>query len=104
MKKLARYGVSLGTAAVLIAAAFAPAMAASTSITDPAGDTPDIRRLTLNNKNPELTFKQKYANIEYVQVDTFYIKWGAEKHYYVNLGNYDGDPALERRLTLVNGD
>jgi hypothetical protein len=79
-----------------------PALAATTSVTDPAGDSdPDILKLTLANRQAKVVLKQKYADIDLVQAESLFIKWGKATHYRVNIGNYDSDPALEKRLWLV---
>ena len=91
-------------AALAVLATAAPAFAETVYVTDAAGDTPDIRRLTLDNRQSTVVLKQKYADLDFVQVESLYIKWGDATHYRVNIGNYDADDALEKRLWLVTAD
>ena len=82
-----------------------PAFADTTSVTDANDEIdPDIRKLTLANRESAVVLTQKYEELDFVQVATYYIKWGEPQHYFVNQGNYDEDNAWETRLTFVKAD
>jgi hypothetical protein len=87
-----------------VAVSTGPSFAATTSVTDPSGDYPDIRKLTLENKQTKVVLTQKYTDIELVQVETLYIKWQGTTYYRINRGNYDDDPQAEVRFILVTED
>jgi hypothetical protein len=104
MSRLSRATALASTVALFVVVLASSALAATTTVTDPSGDTPDIRRLTLDNRQWKVVMKQKYEDIALVQVESLYIRWGKATHYRVNIGNYDSDDALERRLWLVTTD
>ncbi len=99
MRRVVVTGMVVGVLALA-----APAGAAVTSVTDAKGDYPDILKLTLDNQQSKVVLKMKYDNVKDVMVDTFYIKWGDATHYRLNLGNYDSDDQLEKRLSLSTND
>jgi len=105
MRIFGRMAVTAGVAVAGLGLA-APAFANVTSVSDPEGDVPDIVRLSVNNKQAAVVLTQTYVDIELVQVESLYIMWGGAKHYRINRGNYDEDPALETRFILVtpNGE
>jgi hypothetical protein len=100
MLKLLRVGITVGAVAAALLVPLAPAGADSTSVSDAEGDLPDILKLTLDNQQSQVVFKQKFASLDDVMVESLYIKWGESTHYRVNTGNYDEDVALETRLWL----
>jgi hypothetical protein len=59
------------------------AIAASGHITDPAGDLPDIRRLTYDNAQRKVEMTVKFARVADAQNRSFYIQWGKPKKYQV---------------------
>ena len=71
-------------AAVAALALFLPASAhaASGSVSDPAGDYPDILKLTYANKSAKVVMTMKYAGAR-PQNESFYIKYGEPKNYQV---------------------
>ena len=95
-----RLAVVLAAFCVFLGAA--PALAATTSVTDASGDYPDIRKLTLANNEHAVVLKQRYAELDEVQTESLLIKWGDQTHYKVSRANYDSDVALETRLLLVS--
>ncbi|MCA1713482.1 MAG: hypothetical protein LC789_18330 [Actinobacteria bacterium] len=68
---------------LVLATGLASAAAADTgSLTDPAGDYPDIRRLSYNNAETRVVIAMKYAELDDVQNHSFYMKW-ADGYYQV---------------------
>jgi hypothetical protein len=59
------------------------AVAASGSVTDPAGDFPDIRRLSYSNATSQVVMTMRYASLADVQNESFYIRWGTSASYQV---------------------
>ena len=71
------------TAAViaLSLAGTATAYADSGSITDPAGDYPDIVKLAYNNADSKVVMKLTYSEVA-AQNESFYMRWGSEDEAY----------------------
>jgi len=61
----------------------APAAAAGGYITDPAGDYPDIRRLSYTNAATKVVMVMRYTNVQDAQNESFYIRWGTKSYYQV---------------------
>jgi hypothetical protein len=59
-----------------------PAGAATGSVADPAGDFPDIRRLSYTNANARVVMTMRYTRLAAVQNQSFYIHWGTSPAYY----------------------
>jgi hypothetical protein len=68
-------------AVVLLPAPYA--IAASGHITDPAGDLPDIRRLSYDNAQRKVEMTLKFGSVAEAQNRSFYIQWGKPKKYQV---------------------
>lgn len=66
--------VLLAAAGLVVCAA--PAQAASGSLTDPRGDTPDIVKLAYNNAATRVQMTMTYADIRFVDNESFYLAWG----------------------------
>ena len=71
------------TAAViaLTLAGTATAYADSGSITDPAGDYPDIVKLAYNNADSKVVMKLTYSEVA-AQNESFYMRWGSDDEAY----------------------
>jgi hypothetical protein len=62
----------------------APAASAATgSVSDPAGDFPDIRKLSYNNATGKVVMTMRYASLDDAQNQSFYIRWGTSANYQV---------------------
>jgi hypothetical protein len=59
------------------------ANAASGTISDPAGDLPDIRRLSYTNGADKVVMTMRYASLAGAQNQSFYIRWGTAANYQV---------------------
>lgn len=63
---------------------FAPAASAATgSVSDPAGDLPDIRQLTYSNATTQVVMTMRYTSLADAQNQSFYIRWGTSASYQV---------------------
>ena len=77
-----------------------PASAELDTVGDPAGDIPDILRFTIDNRENAVVTRMKYADIEKVELESFYIKWGSSTYYRVRLRLHSPG----HRLYLYQGD
>jgi hypothetical protein len=77
-----------------------PAFAELDTVGDPEGDIPDILRFTIDNRENAVVTRMKYADIEKVEFESFYIKWGSRTYYRVRY--FEGDSS--HRLFLYQGD
>ena len=68
----------------------APAAAAGGYITDPAGDYPDIRRLSYTNAATKVVMVMRYTNVQDAIAESFYIRWGTTSYYQVFRNDYNG--------------
>ena len=70
-------------AALALGLLVSPASAELDTVGDPAGDIPDILRFTIDNRENAVVTRMKYADIEKVEFESFYIKWGSRTYYRV---------------------
>jgi hypothetical protein len=64
----------------------APAASAATgSIGDPAGESPDIRRLTYSNSARHVVMTMRYTRLADARFQSFYIHWDSPAYYQVQV-------------------
>jgi hypothetical protein len=59
------------------------ASAATGSVSDPAGDFPDIRRLSYRNGAERVVMTMRYTRLADAQNQSFYIRWDSPSYYQV---------------------
>ena len=80
MHRIPLIGLVLFACTLLLAPA---ASAATGSIGDPAGDSPDIRRLSYTNATERVVMTMRFTRLAEVQNQSFYIRWDSPAYYQV---------------------